>query len=108
MAVEARTERTSGTPRPAGPDTERRPMLELVPGPDALLNPRAADALVLASRPLSGDEDPEPKRVVAVVLADGSLRELNADGEGRPEREWDGGSVSGPDWILWWERRSFD
>jgi hypothetical protein len=49
-----------------------------------------------------------PKEVVAVILADGSVRELR----GRPGRNADGhrhtaGTLSGRDWILWWERRAF-
>jgi hypothetical protein len=47
-----------------------------------------------------------PRRSLAVVLADGTLKDL------RPERETKkgqiaSGTVSGRDWILWWERRSF-
>ncbi len=58
-------------------------------------------------------EDPGPHRqqgedVVAVVLADGSLRRV----DGRPvERSGNDGFVTGQlngdGWILWWERRGF-
>ena len=50
----------------------------------------------------------DPKEIVAVVLEDGSVREL------RPNRKADdagrritNGTVSGRDWILWWTRRTF-
>ncbi len=55
---------------------------------------------------LSKKED--PKEIVAVVLADGSVRELR--GPGAPDANGHrlaAGSLSGPDWILWWQRRSF-
>jgi hypothetical protein len=59
MAVEARTERAGSTPHPVIERVSRisgesrRPLLRLVPGPEALLHPKAAEALVLAFRPLS-------------------------------------------------------
>jgi len=59
MAVEARIERGGATPRPVtergcrAVKEPRRPLLRLVEGPEALLHPKAAEALVLASRPLS-------------------------------------------------------
>jgi hypothetical protein len=52
-------------------------------------------------------ETRDPKEVVAVVLADGSVRDLRNGRDPGPDRAWKSGSVSGPDWILWWERRSF-
>ena len=64
-------------------------------------------------RPIDGDGDGKdlaPSRVVAVVLSDGSVRELGA-GWGEPgpdERSWSSGSVAGAGWVLWWERRSFE
>ena len=68
--------------------------------PQVLLHPRAADALVLAASPERREE------IVAVVLADGSVRELRD----RPEpaagrRRWGCGSLAGRDWVIWWERR---
>ncbi len=47
------------------------------------------------------------KAVVAVVLEDGSIRDLRVQPmPGTPGRI-SHGSLSGADWILWWERRSF-
>ena len=68
--------------------------------PEVLLHPHAADALVLAARPERREE------IVAVVLADGSVRRLGD----RPEpkaagRRWSSGSLAGRDWVIWWERR---
>ena len=58
MAVAHRIEEAVATPRrfahgrkTSGP--ARRSVLRLVPGSQALLHPRAAEALVLAFRPLS-------------------------------------------------------
>ena len=59
MAVEARIERAGATPRPVTDrgsrvsKAPRRPLLRLIAGPEALLHPRAADALVLATQLLS-------------------------------------------------------
>jgi len=53
-------------------------------------------------------EEADPKEIVAVVLADGSVRELHRPGEATADpRRLASGSVVGPDWILWWERRTF-
>jgi hypothetical protein len=58
-----------------------------------------------AARPGRG----QAGKVVAVVLEDGSVRPTDdappalRDGDG-----WASGRVSGPDWVLWWERRSFE
>ena len=61
----------------------------------------------LPVRPVSAEET-DPKEIVAVVLADGSVRDLRgsqgSNGDGRPHAS---GALAGPDWILWWERRSF-
>jgi hypothetical protein len=51
--------------------------------------------------------DPDPKEVVAVVLADGSIRDLRARSAAVPARRIDMGTISGSDWVLWWNRRSF-
>ena len=49
----------------------------------------------------------DPKEVVAVVLSDGTVRDLR-DGCGDEKRSrYAVGSITGPDWILWWDRRSF-
>jgi hypothetical protein len=55
-----------------------------------------------------GRREPDPA-VVAVVLRDGTVRDVRAgtqDGGGG--RDWASGSLAGDRWILWWERRSFD
>jgi hypothetical protein len=56
--------------------------------------------------------DPERRarrgaRVVAVILEDGTVRRLDEPGDDR-DGGFATGTVSGPDWVLWWERRSFD
>ncbi len=59
-------------------------------------------------RPIEGGRADEPSRVVAVVLSDGSVRELGAGWDaGHDDRSWSSGSVAGDGWVLWWERRSF-
>jgi hypothetical protein len=48
-------------------------------------------------------------RVVAVVLEDGSVRPMDDVADAHQEGDgWAAGRVSGADWILWWERRSFE
>ena len=51
--------------------------------------------------------EPDSKEVVAVVLADGSVRDLRGGSAAVPARRIVMGSISGPDWVLWWSRRSF-
>ena len=50
---------------------------------------------------------PDGAQIVAVVLSDGSVRDLR-DGEiDRPEEDFEAGQVNGTGWTLWWERRSW-
>ncbi|MCA1832764.1 MAG: hypothetical protein LC750_08565 [Actinobacteria bacterium] len=50
----------------------------------------------------------DPNEVIAVVLADGSVRDLRGDRAGAsPAARIRNGILSGPDWLLWWQRRSF-
>jgi hypothetical protein len=42
--------------------------------------------------------------VVAIILSDGSVIEPSAP---TIASRWTQGSISGADWILWWERRSY-
>jgi hypothetical protein len=53
-------------------------------------------------------EDPRPV-VVAVILADGSVRELARRPleEREPTPAWASGSLAGEGWTLWWERRTY-
>ena len=51
--------------------------------------------------------EPDPKEIVAVVLSDGSVRDLRGGPAAVPARRMTMGSVSGPEWVLWWTRRSF-
>jgi hypothetical protein len=71
-------------------------------GPEALLHPHAADALVMAARK-------QPSGVVAVILADGSVQEVGSARSAPPARRTrtEVGSLSSPDWVLWWQRRRF-
>jgi hypothetical protein len=68
---------------------------------EPLLHPRAAEALVLAASPKVD------RRIVAVVLADGSMRELEpSERPSRSRKRWSTGSLSGRDWVMWWQRRT--
>jgi ketosteroid isomerase-like protein len=64
------------------------------------LHRRAADALLLAARPLE-----DGSRPVAVVLADGTVRALASDPQADGSRRT--GRICGPDWIFWWHRRDW-
>jgi len=57
--------------------------------------------------PLRAVPDEDPKEIVAVVLADGSVKDLRGDDRRRDSDRWASGSLSGRDWVLWCERRSF-
>ena len=72
-------------------------------GPEALLHPHAADALVMAARP------EHRSGVVAVILADGSVQEVGSARSVRTARRSriEVGSLSSPEWVLWWQRRRF-
>jgi hypothetical protein len=45
--------------------------------------------------------------IVAVVLSDGSVRDLTKGETDRPEDDFETGQVEGRGWTLWWERRSW-
>src|SRR5436309_1589875 len=49
-------------------------------------------------------EDRDPREIVAVILADGTIRDLRSPTSGDRDG-WTTGSLSSPDWILWWDRR---
>ena len=49
----------------------------------------------------------DPREIVAVVLADGTVKDLRSESEEPRNGPIVSGTVSGRDWILWWERRSF-
>jgi hypothetical protein len=48
-----------------------------------------------------------PKRVAAVILEDGTVRPLDEASKDSQTESFATGRVSGPDWVLWWERRSW-
>jgi hypothetical protein len=50
---------------------------------------------------------PKQDEVVAVVLSDGTVRDLRGGKNRKRNGEFLNGTISGPDWTLWWERRSF-
>ena len=99
-----------GPDQPAAPQKRRArrrgKVVDLEPR-SVLLHPRAADALVLASKPLEEGNETEPaKAVVAEVLADGTVRPT---GQG-PADEWrrfSNGTIAGKTWTLWWTRRNW-
>ena len=49
----------------------------------------------------------DPREIVAVVLADGTVRELREEARSDSMSRYTVGSISGSDWVLWWDRRSF-
>jgi hypothetical protein len=51
--------------------------------------------------------DARPTEIVAVVLADGSVRDLREGEIDRPAEDFESGQVSGDRWTLWWERRAW-
>ncbi len=57
--------------------------------------------------PLRREARAEPgNTVVAVVLADGRVRRV----DGAPQddgADFENGQISGDEWVLWWQRRSF-
>ena len=67
----------------------------------------AAHVIDIDERRRAARADGESAEIVAVVLSDGSIRNLS-DGElRRPEEDFDAGQVSGDGWTLWWERRTW-
>ena len=67
----------------------------------------AALAEVITHPAAERAEMQDPKEIVAVVLADGSVRTLRSQSRELSTGLTSSGTVSGDDWILWWERRSF-
>jgi hypothetical protein len=65
------------------------------------------DARIIAFERPSGRER-RPGQVVAVVLSDGSVRPLDGPPSAGDGRVFATGQVSGPGWILWWQRRAFE
>jgi hypothetical protein len=54
---------------------------------------------------------PRAQSVVAVILEDGTIQTLGHRHRSRVTQGtygWSNGSVSGPEWTLWWERRDQD
>jgi len=68
-------------------------------GDSPLLHPNAGTALALAATPL--EDGPRP---VAVVLEDGTVQSLDAP---KAHRRFASGTLAGPGWTLWWERRAW-
>jgi hypothetical protein len=49
-----------------------------------------------------------PKRVAALILEDGTVRPVDQeDTPAAQGTDWATGQITGPDWVLWWERRSW-
>ena len=59
-------------------------------------------------RELSPRRSRDADEVIAVILADGSVKELRGGRRDRRKKDFGVGSLTGPDWVLWWQRRSFD
>lgn len=49
----------------------------------------------------------EEPLAVAVILSDGTVRMIGAGRSEGNRPEWQSGVVSGSDWTLWWECRSW-
>ena len=43
--------------------------------------------------------------VVAEILSDGTVQVLDRAGEVRSGTPWSSGTIAGPSWTIWWERR---
>jgi hypothetical protein len=62
-------------------------------------------------RSVRHQETPSPAprdEVVAEILSDGSVRPVANGAAETTAKGWAEGSLSGPSWILWWTRRSFN
>jgi len=70
------------------------------PDESALLHPDAGAALALAASRLD-----DGVRPVAIVLADGTVRSLEAGASAG--RRFSSGRLSGSGWTLWWQRRAY-
>lgn len=53
---------------------------------------------------------PRSRPVVAVILEDGTIRMLGGNRSRVTEGShgWSNGSIFGPRWTIWWERRDLD
>ncbi len=67
---------------------------------------RVAALAEVIPHPARSAEVRDPREIVAVVLADGTVDGMRSE-RGTRTGQISSGTVSGPDWILWWERRSF-
>ncbi|MGH2686499.1 MAG: hypothetical protein ACRDJP_13630 [Actinomycetota bacterium] len=47
------------------------------------------------------------QEIVAVVLSDGSIRDLREGGEDEPAEPYATGQLHGEGWTMWWDRRSW-
>ena len=67
----------------------------------------AAHVIDIEERRRTGRGTADSAEIVAVVLSDGSIRNLS-DGEiQRPDQDFGTGQVSGEGWTMWWERRTW-
>lgn len=51
--------------------------------------------------------DESTGEIVAVVLADGTVRDLRTGDADHADERFEGGQVDGDGWTLWWERRAW-
>lgn len=64
----------------------------------------ATDLARVIRLPRTGER--QRQNVVAVILEDGTVRRV--DGEPTSDdRDWNEGQITGDEWVLWWQRRSF-
>ncbi len=66
-----------------------------------------AARVIELDRRRSERREEEPVEIVAVVLADGSVRDLRGGEIDRPDEAFEAGQVSADGWTLWWERRAW-
>ena len=66
----------------------------------------AQNVIDLAER-LPRREATQARQVVAVVLSDGTVRELSGGEIQAASDDFAKGQVSGEGWTLWWERRDW-
>jgi hypothetical protein len=67
----------------------------------------AAQVIEIDERRRTARSRPEDAEIVAVVLADGSVRDLREGEIDRPEHDFEAGQVGGEGWTLWWQRRAW-
>ena len=67
----------------------------------------AAHVIDIEERRRSDRSERGDAEIVAVILSDGTVRDLRDGETERLEDRFDAGQVNGAGWTLWWERRNW-